>query len=206
MTWPQVALSKFESLSKTHQIFKLFETRRVQYGHRYLRFVCLIFYICDLGSCHFHDPPIRGTWGKVSHLFFLASWRRNHEDLTRAPLGYFYNAPVWGGGAISSPPSDLRNYCTESKNSSGIWKPWKNCWRKTIFIDQSREWRHRSGQSQNLRHFGLGEIGEQNCDVKHKQRQLIGMDSVYDICKYHLLCFATIIEVKVMSGHRVKKV
>ena len=32
------------------------------------------------------------------------------------------------------------------------------------------------------------------------------MDSVSDICKYHLLCFATIIEVKVMSGHQVKEV
>ena len=32
------------------------------------------------------------------------------------------------------------------------------------------------------------------------------MDSVSDICKYHLLCFATILEVKVMSGHQVKKV
>ena len=31
------------------------------------------------------------------------------------------------------------------------------------------------------------------------------MDSVTDICKYHLLCFATIIEVKVMSGHLCKK-
>ena len=31
------------------------------------------------------------------------------------------------------------------------------------------------------------------------------MDSVSDICKYHLLCFATIIEVKVMPGHQVKK-
>ena len=41
---------------------------------------------------------------------------------------------------------------------------------------------------------------------KHKQSQLIGMDSVSDICKYHLLCFMTIIEVKVMSGHQVKKV
>ena len=39
--------------------------------------------------------------------------------LTRAPLGYFYNAPHWGG-AISSPPSDLRNYWTDSKHSSGI--------------------------------------------------------------------------------------
>ena len=32
------------------------------------------------------------------------------------------------------------------------------------------------------------------------------MDSVSDICKYHLLCFMTIIELKVMSGHQVKKV
>ena len=55
--------------------------------------------------------------------------------ITRAPLGYFYNAPNWGGGAFSSPPSDLRNYWTDSKNSSGIWKPWKNCLGKTNFID-----------------------------------------------------------------------
>ena len=32
------------------------------------------------------------------------------------------------------------------------------------------------------------------------------MDSVSDICKYYLMCFGTIIEVKVMSGHQVKKV
>ena len=39
--------------------------------------------------------------------------------LTRAPLGYFYNAPHWG--AISSPPpSDLQNYWADSKNSRGI--------------------------------------------------------------------------------------
>ena len=31
------------------------------------------------------------------------------------------------------------------------------------------------------------------------------MDSVTDICKYHLLCFVIIIEVKVISGHQVKK-
>ena len=31
------------------------------------------------------------------------------------------------------------------------------------------------------------------------------MDSVSDICKYHLLCFVTVIEVKVISGHQVKK-
>ena len=32
------------------------------------------------------------------------------------------------------------------------------------------------------------------------------MGSVSDICKYHLLCFMTLKEVKVMSGHQVKKV
>ena len=32
------------------------------------------------------------------------------------------------------------------------------------------------------------------------------MDSVSDICKYHLLCFVILIEVKVISGHQVKKV
>ena len=54
--------------------------------------------------------------------------------LTRAPLGYFYNASHWG--AISSPPPpDLRDYWTDSKNWSGIWKPWKNCRGKTNFID-----------------------------------------------------------------------
>ena len=52
----------------------------------------------------------------------------------------------------------------------------------------------------------VGDIGEQNYDFKHKQSQLIGMDSVTDICKYHFLCFVTIIKVKVISGHQVKKV
>ena len=33
------------------------------------------------------------------------------------------------------------------------------------------------------------------------------MDSVTDdICKYHFLCFVTIIQVKVISGHQLKKV
>ena len=31
------------------------------------------------------------------------------------------------------------------------------------------------------------------------------MDSVTDICKYHFMCFVTIIQVKVISGHQVKK-
>ena len=32
------------------------------------------------------------------------------------------------------------------------------------------------------------------------------MDSVTDICKNHVLCFVTIIQVKVILGHQVKKV
>ena len=32
------------------------------------------------------------------------------------------------------------------------------------------------------------------------------MDSITDICKYHFLCFVTIIQVKVISGHQVKKI
>ena len=32
------------------------------------------------------------------------------------------------------------------------------------------------------------------------------MNSVSDICKYPLLLFVTVIEVKVISGHQVKKV
>ena len=31
------------------------------------------------------------------------------------------------------------------------------------------------------------------------------MDSVTDICNYHFLCFVTIIQVKVISGHQVKR-
>ena len=32
------------------------------------------------------------------------------------------------------------------------------------------------------------------------------MNSVTDICKYNFLCFVTIVNVKVISGHQVKKV
>ena len=56
--------------------------------------------------------------------------------LTRAPLGYFYNAPHCGGSYFEPPPpSDLRNYWTDSKNSSRIWKPRKNCGEKTNLND-----------------------------------------------------------------------
>ena len=54
-------------------------------------------------------------------------------NLTRAPLGYFYNAPHWMGGYFE-PTSDLRNYWTDSKNSSGIWKPWENYYRRNQIL------------------------------------------------------------------------
>ena len=52
------------------------------------------------------------------------------------PTGVFFiTRPTVGGGGYFEPPSDLRNYWTDSKNSSGIWKPWKNCRGKTNCID-----------------------------------------------------------------------
>ena len=39
----------------------------------------------------------------------------------------------------------------------------------------------------------------------NKANESIGMDSVTDICKYHFMCFVTIIQVKVISGHQVKR-
>ena len=78
-----------------------------------------------------------GRWGQGQHnkLCFVRGLIPQVPLLTCAPLGYFYNAPHWGGAISSPPPSDLRNYWTDSKHSSGIWKPWKNCQGITNFID-----------------------------------------------------------------------
>ena len=59
--------------------------------------------------------------------------------LTRAPLGYFYNAPH-GGGAISSPPPPLIPLISETtgpilKIQAAFESPGKNCRAKTNFID-----------------------------------------------------------------------
>ena len=78
------------------------------------------------------QPCLANTRGPTATYLTI----RTNIILTRAPLGYFYNAPHWGGGGgLFRPPSDLRNYWTDSKNSSDILKPWKNCRRKTNFID-----------------------------------------------------------------------
>ena len=58
---------------------------------------------------------------------------------------------------------------------------------------------------------GLSDIGEQNCDVKHKQSQLIGVDSVtwprsvsilfpVPICDASIKCFRIIFQ-----RHQVRK-
>ena len=57
---------KFESLSKTHQRSKLFETYRVQYGHRYLRFVYLGFVISvTSGHVIFMTLPLYKSMEKI---------------------------------------------------------------------------------------------------------------------------------------------
>ena len=76
-----------------------------------------------------HTKKLCATWinksiqnGERERWYCYAS-TRILLTLTRAPLGYFYNAPHWWGGGgyfEPPPPSDLRNYWTDSKNSSGI--------------------------------------------------------------------------------------
>ena len=65
----------------------------------------------------------------------LSNHLRKRQHDTPAPhWGTFITRPT-GGGGYFEPPSDLWNYWADSKNSSGIWKPWKNCQKKTNFID-----------------------------------------------------------------------
>ena len=37
------------------------------------------------------------------------------------------------------------------------------------------------------------------------EQNFYGMDSATDICKYHFLCFVTIIQVTVISGHQARR-
>ena len=55
--------------------------------------------------------------GELWKMYRSLSTAHNTPQLTRAPLGYFYNAPHWGGGegGYFEPPSDLRNYWADSK-------------------------------------------------------------------------------------------
>ena len=56
--------------------------------------------------------------------------------LTRAPLGYFYNAPHWGGGYFEPPPPLISETTGPIlKIQAAFESPEKNCRRKTNFID-----------------------------------------------------------------------
>ena len=53
------------------------------------------------------EPPLSAQTRGMTARDRLRAWDVTifgSSNLTCAPLGYFYNAPHWGGGAISSPP------------------------------------------------------------------------------------------------------
>ena len=84
--WPYLKLlfSKFESLSKAHQRPKLFETRRVQYGHRYIRFAylgCLIS--VTSGHVNLMTFPLYRVIKKMSPLAFKSN---NSRPMRRTTL------------------------------------------------------------------------------------------------------------------------
>ena len=47
--------------------------------------------------------PLR-TYASQLDYYTPGSMQLHGGDLTRAPLGYFYNAPHWGGGLFRAPP------------------------------------------------------------------------------------------------------
>ena len=56
--------------------------------------------------------------------------------LTRAPLGYFYNAPHWGGGGYFEPPPLISETAGPIlKIQAAFESPGKNCRGKTNFIE-----------------------------------------------------------------------
>ena len=54
--------------------------------------------------------------------------------LTRAPLGYFYNAPHWGGGLFLAPPSDLETTGPILKIQAAFESPGKTVEGKQILL------------------------------------------------------------------------
>ena len=104
----------------------------------------------------------------------------------RATGGIFITRPT-GGGGYFEPPLISETTGSILKIQEAFESPGKTAGEKQILLTLRSRVTSQVRSSENVRHFGLGDIGEQNCDVKHKQSQLIGMDSVSDICKYHLL-------------------
>ena len=126
--------------------------------------------------------------------------------LARAPLGYFYNAPHWGGGAISSPPLISETTGPIVKIQAAFESAGKTAKRKQILLNSGSRVTSQVRSKSKYSTFRVWWHRRAKLQCKLKQSQRTGMDSVSDICEYHLLCFVTIIEVKVISGHQVKKV
>ena len=122
--------------------------------------------------------------------------------------GIFITRPTGGGGEGLFRAPHLISETTGPilKIQAAFESPGKTVEGKQILLTSGSRVTSQVRSKSKCSTFRLGDIGEQNCDVKHKQSQLIGMDSIYDICKYHLMCFMTIIEVKVCQVTRVKKV
>ena len=80
--------------------------------------------------------------------------------LTRAPLGYFYNAPHWGGGYFE-PPLISETTGPILKIQAAFESPGKSVEGKQILFDLGVT-SDVTGQVKvkNVRHFGLGDIGE----------------------------------------------
>ena len=69
------------------------------------------------------------------HSYRSASINIQHDVLTRAPLGYFYNAPHWGGGGYFEPPLISETTGPILKIQAAFESPGKTVDVKTNFID-----------------------------------------------------------------------
>ena len=127
-------------------------------------------------------------------------------DFNPHPAGvWLVTRPARGGG--QRPPWDLPNYWTDfqifKRHSIALYVNYpykvKNLTRRSLMTSQVRS---KSEFSTFFRAWWHRRVKL----LSRKQSQWIGMDSVTDICKHHFLCFLTIIQVKVISGHQVKKV
>ena len=94
-----------------------------------------LYYFLEFKFLESDRPSASPVTGSMLSMKFCIEWCRDQGLLTRAPLGYFYNAPHWGGGLFRAPPLISETTGPILKKSSGIWKPWKNCRGKTNFID-----------------------------------------------------------------------
>ena len=120
---------------------------------------------------------------------------------------FYENRPIFRKFDLFWPP--VTSNLTWSKNDLGIFfRTWHGLSNAVYRLSLSFLVFESSGGGRSSAPPGRAKVAQTpgRARVKRKQSQWIGMDSVTDICKYHFLCFVTIIQVKVISGHQVKKV